>query len=360
MTQELATLPVEQRAQQALAAVGIGTIAQLTEKMESFLPMQELAITDKETYSAVSAGLAEVKATRTDITTRAKVAREDAIALQKAVIAAEKPLLEIIKPVEECLQAKADAWNQAEKARKAAKREKEAREAKRVADIGSLIAEITAIPGAFLNAASFEIAGAYEELEARDLEAEGSFGEFIEKAKEEKAKALESLKTAIDRAASKEEQARQFAEMKRQQEEAERKIKAQQEEIARQQAELQRQQQEAAQAKLDAERDTLAAQRKPQEEEARKFKEEQDRLAREAQAKADAEAKEQADKEEAARQAALAPDKYKLMKYADDLRAFAGANVPALQSDEANKLFAAVVGRINSLADQITERAEQL
>ena len=360
MTQELATLPVEQRAQQALAAVGIGTIAQLTEKMESFLPMQELVITDKETYSAVSAGLAEVKATRTDITTRAKVAREDAIALQKAVIAAEKPLLEIIKPVEECLQAKTDAWNQAEKERKAAKREAEAREAKRVAGIGALIAEITAIPGAFLNATASEIAGAYEFLNLRNLESEGSFGEFIEKAKEEKAKALESLKTAIDRASAQEEQARQFAEMKRQQEEAQAELKAQQEEIARQKAELQRQQQEAAQAKLDAERETLAAQRKQQEEEARKFKEEQDRLAREAQAKADAEAKAQADKEEAARQAALAPDKDKLTKFADALIAFIADNYPQLQSEPAQNLMASATGAFHKVANQIKERAEVL
>ena len=360
MGQELATLPVEQRAQQALVTMGAPTIEALMAKIKTFKPVSEAEITDKDTFTPAWESLKEVRETRKEIETTGKAARADATAYSKAVISAEKALLEVIAPVESALKEKTDAWKKQEEERKAAKREAEAREAKRVAGIGSLIAEITAIPGAFLNATASEIASAYEELNSRDLEAEGSFGEFIEKAKEEKDKALESLKTAIDRASTQEEQARQFAEMKRQQEEAQAELKAQQEEIARQKAELQRQQQEAAQAKLDAERETLAAQRKQQEEETRKFKEEQDRLAREAQAKADAEAKAQADKEEAARQAALAPDKDKLTKFADALIAFIADNYPQLQSEPAQNLMASATGAFHKVANQIKERAEQL
>ena len=354
--QELATLPVEQRAQQALATMGAPTIEALIAKMETFKPVSEAEITDKDTFTPAWESLKEVRETRKEIETTGKAARADATAYSKAVIFAEKTLLEVIAPVESALKEKTDAWKAAEEERKAEKRE-------RLQRIEAAIGAITAIPGNFLNATASEIASAYEELNSRDLEAEGSFGEFIEKAKEEKDKALESLKTAIDRASTQEEQSRQFAEMKRQQEEAQAELKAQQEEIARQKAELQRQQQEAAQAKLDAERETLAAQRKQQEEETRKFKEEQDRLAREAQAKADAEAKAQADKEEAARQAALAPDKDKLIAFADSLFSMATSaanNSPQLARQETIELLAKAGISLAKLAAQIKDRAEQL
>jgi DNA repair exonuclease SbcCD ATPase subunit len=354
MEKALSTMPVEQRAQQALVAMGAPTIEALIAKMETFKPVSEAEIIGKDTFTPAWESLKEVRAIRKDIETTGKNARADATAYGKAVIAAEKELVSVIGPVESILKEKTDAWKAAEEERKAEKRE-------RLQRIEAAIGAITAIPGNFLNATASEIASAYEDLNSRDLEAEGTYGEFVEKAKEEKAKALEALKTAIDRASAQEEQARQFAEMKRQQEEAQAAIKAQQEEIARQQVELQRQQQEAAQAKLEAERAELAAKRQQQEEAERKIKEEQDRLAREAQAKADAEAKAQADKEEAERQAALAPDKDKLMKFSDDLREFAVQNRPSFTSDAAEELFCvAIVGRINSLADQIKERAGQL
>ena len=349
MGRELATLPVEQRAQQALVTMGAPTIEALIAKMETFKPVSEAEITDKDTFTPAWESLKEVRETRKEIETTGKEARADATAYSKAVIAAEKTLLEVIAPVESILKEKTDAWKKQEEERKAAKREAEAREAKRVAGIGALIAEITAIPGAFLNAVSFEIAGAYEELESRDLESEGSFGEFIEKAKEEKAKSLDALKTAIDRAANQEQQARQLAEMQ-----------AQQAEFERQKAEFAEMQRQAELSAKSAENARFQAEKDKAEAEAKTLREADAKRQQEESARIAAEAKAQADKEEADRQAALAPDKDKLMKYAADLLEFAGTNVPALQSKEANELFTAVVVSINKIAAQIQNRASAL
>lgn len=361
MNQGLTTLSVDQQAISVLISNGVKPYLGMLEYLERHENLMVSVTPDNKDDAMLFKKVAdEISGVIKDHRTNGKIAREYPNALSKAIIATENEIAEPAEKMKDFFMAGYKTWKAADDERKAAKREAAEREAKRVASISALIAEITAIPGSFLNATASEIASAYEFLNLRDLEAEGFCGEFIEKANEEKAKALEALKTAIDRAIAHEEQARQFAEMKRQQEEAQAAIKAQQEEIARQQAELQRQQQEAAKAKLEAERAELAAKRQQQEEEARKIKEEQDRLAREAQAKADAEAKAQADKEEAARQAALAPDKDKLMKYAADLLAFAGTNVPALQSKEANELFAAVVGNLNKISVQLQARAQAL
>jgi DNA repair exonuclease SbcCD ATPase subunit len=355
VNQELTNLPVEQRAQQAIDAVGIGTIAQLAEKMESFLPVQELAITDKETYSAVSAGLAEVKATRIDITTRTKVAREDAVAFQKAVIAAEKQLLEIIKPVEESLQAKSDAWNQSEKDRKAAKRNRDA-------NITTAISAITSIPSTLMQADSESIKEAIAALEARDIYAEGCdvFGDFVEKALEEKAIALCSMTSWLSHVIDAEEQARQFAEMKRKEEEQQSLLDRMSKQAAAQQAEIERIQREAQQAKIDAERAELEAERSRQAAESRKLKEEQDRLARESQAKADAEAKAQADKEEAASQAALRPDKEKIIATLDGMSAWLKGNMPAFDNESSQMLAEWIASQTERLVSIAKQKAAEL
>ena len=354
MNQELTTLPVEQQAKSVLLSNGVKPYLGMLEYLERHENLMTSVTPDNKDDAMLFKKVAdEIGGVIKDHRKNGKIAREYPNALSKAIIATENDIAEPAEKMKDFFMAGYKTWKAADDERKAEKRE-------RLQRIEAAIGAITAIPGNFLNAAASEIASAYEELNSRDLEAEGSFGEFVEKAKEEKAKALEALKTAIDRASAQEEQARQFAELQRQQEEAQAAIKAQQEEIARQQAELQRQQQEAAQAKLEAERAELAAKRQQQEEAERKIKEEQDRLAREAKEKADAEAKAQADKEEAERQSALAPDKDKLMKYAADLLAFAGTNVPALQSKEANELFAAVVGSINKIATQIQSRASAL
>ena len=349
MGRELATLPVEQRAQQALATMGAPTIEALIAKMETFKPVSEAEITDKDTFTPAWESLKEVRETRKEIETTGKEARADATAYSKAVIAAEKTLLEVIAPVESILKEKTDAWKKQEEERKAAKREAEAREAKRVAGIGALIAEITAIPGAFLNATASEIASAYEFLNLRNLESEGSFGEFIEKAKDEKAKSLDALKTAIDRAANQEQQARQLAEMQ-----------AQQAEFERQKAEFAEMQRQAELAAKSAENARLQAEKDKAEAEAKTLREAEEKRQQEEAVRIAAEAKAQADKEEADHQAALAPDKDKLTKFADALIAFIADNYPQLQSEPAQNLMASATGAFHKVANQIKERAEQL
>lgn len=342
MEKALSAMPVEQRAQQALVAMGAPTIEALIAKMETFKPVSEAEITDKDTFTPAWESLKEVRAIRKDIETTGKNARADATAYGKAVIAAEKELVSVIDPVEFNLKEKTDAWKAAEEECKAAKRE-------RLQRIERAIAEITAIPGTLLNATSLEIQLAHDELKLRDIKSEGSFGEFIQKALEEQSKALEAMQMAFSRAVVAEEQARQLAEMQ-----------AQQAEFERQKAEFAEQQRQAELAKQAAENARLKAEKDKAEAEAKALREAEAKRQHEEDLRIVAEVEERAEKLEAERQAALAPDKDKLMKYAADLLAFAGTNVPALQSKEANELFAAVVGNLNKIAVQLQARASAL
>lgn len=342
MNKELAAMPVEQRAQQALVTMGAPTIEALTAKMETFKPVSEAEITDKDTFTPAWESLKEVRAMRKDIETTGKNARADATAYGKAVIAAEKELISVIDPIESVLKEKTDEWKRQEEERKAAKRE-------RLQRIEAAIGAITAIPGTLLNATSQEIQAANDALKARDLESEGSFGEFIEKALEEQSKVLESMQMAFTRAVVAEEQARQLSEMQ-----------AQQAEFERQKAEFAEQQRQAELAKQASENARLQAEKDKAEAEAKALREAEEKRRQEEAVRIAAEVKAQADKEEAERQAALAPDKDKLTKFSDALIAFIADNYPQLQSEPAQNLMASATGAFHKIVNQIKERAEQL
>ena len=342
MTQELATLPVEQRAQQALVTMGAPTIEVLIAKMETFKPVSEAEITDKDTFTPAWESLKEVRETRKEIETTGKAARADATAYSKAVISAEKTLLEVIAPVESALKEKTDAWKQQEEERKAAKRE-------RLQRIESAIGAITAIPGTLLNATSQEIQAAHDELKSRDLESEGSFGEFIEKALEEQSKALEAMQMAFAREVVAEEQARQLAEMQ-----------AQQAEFERQKAEFAEQQRQAELAKQTTENARLKAEKDKAEAEAKMLREADAKRQAEENARIEAEAKAQAEAEEQARQAALRPDKEKIIATLDCMSAWLNGNMPAFDNESSQMLAEWIASQTERLVSIAKQKAAEL
>ncbi|WP_144156499.1 hypothetical protein [Paraburkholderia sp. BCC1885] len=95
-----------------------------------------------------------------------ETAREDANALQKAVIERQKFLIGIIEPPEKRLLGLRDKWDEAEEAERQAKLEAEQ---KRVGDIRSRIADMAAIPTMMVGKSSETIAIAIESLEATEI-----------------------------------------------------------------------------------------------------------------------------------------------------------------------------------------------
>lgn len=296
-----------------------------------------IEVVNAETFKAVSDGLKEVSSTRIDIQKRGKLAREDAIKFQKEIIAAENYLVQIIDPVESALKEKSDNWKQQEEQRKAAKRE-------RLLRIERAIAEITALTGTLLNANSQEIKAAHNALKCRDFESEGTFQEYLEKAEKEKGKALEAMQLAFDRAVAAEEQAKMLVEMK-----------AQQAEFARQKAEFEDQQRQAELSKQAAENARLQAEKDKLEAEANELRKAEAKRKAEEQERIAAEAKAAAEKLEEERQAALRPDYEKLINFAESLSAWADANAPTLESEEAREMLQMALANIKELSAKIIE-----
>lgn len=79
--------------------------AELTTLADKYRNLTIKDISDKEGYNAVHEAQMQLRATRVDIEKRGKEMREDATAYQKAVIALERSLTDIISEVEDQLKA---------------------------------------------------------------------------------------------------------------------------------------------------------------------------------------------------------------------------------------------------------------
>lgn len=342
-TTNLPAIQSPSRAQQAISKFGGTSYIEMLEYLERHENlMTEVTPDNKDDAMLFKSVADEIGGKIKDHKAAGKLAREDATKFSKEVIATENEIADPAEKMKDFFMAGYKSWKVADDERKAAKRE-------RLQRIEAAIGAITALPGTLLNASSQEIQAAHDALKARDMDAEGTFQEFAEKAKEEQAKALEAMQTAFTRAVVAEEQAKQLAEMQRQQEEFERK-----------KAEFAEQQRQAELAKQAAENARLQAERDKAEAEARALREAEEKRQQEEAARIAAEEKAAAEKAEAARQAELAPDKDKLIKFADDIEEIAVNGAPSLGSNEANDLMIAALASIKKITAQIKDRAQAL
>lgn len=261
---QLAPLTPELRAQKALGFESAkAELVELAGKSASIIE-----ITNKAGYDQAHRARMELKNKRIEIQKTGKLAREDATAFSKAVIATEKQLIDLIETEETRLGTLQGEWD--------AEREREAEEvrridAERIQKQKDALAVITGSLSRLFGADVATLDLAAEQLQGFDM---GQFDDvFRPDADKARADALTAIGKARDERAALDLQA---AELRRKQEE--------QEQRDREAAEQRRKDDEAAQA-------------------------ERDRLAQEAQAKADAEAeerrvqREKEDKERAERQA---------------------------------------------------------
>lgn len=85
------------------------TVAEIKAMVARYASLQIQGIDDKEGYFAVDTARKELKRVRVKITKTGKTMREEAVAFQKAVIAKEKELVELVEPTERELEAKQEA-----------------------------------------------------------------------------------------------------------------------------------------------------------------------------------------------------------------------------------------------------------
>ncbi len=392
-----ANLPVEQRAQAAIAAQGAMTLDELKEEMLQYSGLMDLAVTNKETDKSVHEGYMTVKALRVDLQGKGKAAREDAVALQKAVVAAEREMLAIVKPVEEKLKNNRDAYrNEQKRIREEKKRRQE--------NIQNAISEYTNAPGKIVGLTSSEIATFIGELEKRNVIEQFAKwdGEGAEKAQEEKEKALAVMSAAHERAKAAEESQAELEKSRNLQkvselliaglaagsaaevtnsidaldgipasskeiiaavESAAERLKSKRDELDEQEAQA-RKVQEAEKAQLQAERDAEAVKAKAAKEEADRLRREvaEKEAAEQARIRAEEEAKKAAEAEaaEQARQDALRPDKEKLTIFIDQLGVFVENNAPDLEQEGAKELCTWFAQQIQRLNQATKKKADEL
>ena len=85
--------------------------AELQVLAEQISPSLSITIIDKKTYDEVHKSQMLLQEARLGIEKTGKSMREEALAFQKAVIAAEKDLIDVIEPIERELKAKKKAYN---------------------------------------------------------------------------------------------------------------------------------------------------------------------------------------------------------------------------------------------------------
>ena len=306
-------LTVQQRA--AVALKSDKARSELTAIAETLKSMKDP--TNRAGRDDCHSAVMQSVAARGAVAKAGKVAREDAVKYQKAIIAEEGSLIGIVKPNEDRVRALRDAWDEKEKAEKAAKAEAERL---RVLEITQRIAlfKTSANDAARFDVTSGQAAEILDELQAIEIDA--SFSEFFGEAKESHAAACADIratveaKRAAEEAAAKAEadrieaakaaaEAARIAEQKRQEDAAAAKAKAEAEAAER----AERERIEAAARKVEqdkadelrrVEAEKLAAERKDLEDQRAKFEAEQAaaRAVEEA-ARRECEAKERAEQE---------------------------------------------------------------
>ena len=288
------------------------------------------AITNKAGYDECHSARMALKAARIEVTARGKSAREDAVALQKAVLAAEKQLVSLIEPEEARLKELQDAVDQA-KARE--KEAKEAAERERVAELHRRFEAIRSLP---LRAAGRDVAAINELIsEAEGIDPAGFPEDMTAAAGFERKLAIAGIKAARDeRIAADKERERVAAEL------------AELETLRAKQAEMQAE----ADRLADAERERAAAEARRIEDQARAEREAVETAQRKARederARIDAERTEQRRKEDEQREAEIA-------KLAQQQAEAAAAFKAARDAEIANaSLFAAACEAVTFLRDK--------
>jgi hypothetical protein len=269
-TKELTTI---ERAEQAL---GLATLRpQLEALVKKSANIQ--TITNKAGRDECHSALMTLKNQRVAIEKTGKEARDEATRYSKAVIAAEKTLVEILTPEETRLAALRQEWDDA---REAEKREAERLEREAQQKQQDAIAEIAAVPGRLWGASVPEIEQALQELAGWDMAVFDDV--FSPSAAAARDAAIADLKVARDKRQALDDEAEA--------------IKAAQEELERQRKQLEAEQAAARKAQEEADRKAAEARAEAD----RLAQAERDRLAAEAKAEQDRIAAEQA-----ARQAEL-------------------------------------------------------
>lgn len=289
-------------------------------------------VNDREGYKLVSEARKTLKSERVQISKDAEELREGAVKFQKAVIAREKELINIIEPAERALSIEERNY---ESGREQIKQEQERIEAQRIQDRVNALAK-------FGHAIDFYQAKSISDEKFAELitQAEIDFNhEQEKKVLDEKARKEEENRIAIER-----------AEIERVRAEQERIAKEQQEREAKIKADQEKKEQaiRAEQERLEKERKAFedqkakeAAEKKRLEELEQAKKEAAERAKIEAEEKAKREEferieRERIAKEEAERKEALRPDKEKILSLSKAIKTIAFPEVT--QKDSVNLL----------------------
>jgi len=198
MSQELT---LTQRAEQALAFAETRTkLAEIVAKSANIV-----AVTNQDGREECHRALMVLRTTRVEIQKRGKAAREDATAFGKAVIGAEKELIDVVSPEESRLEALRDEWDNARERERQAKIEAEQ---KRVTAIQQRIATLRT-PAVNGNSPADDLAGYIDHL--RETEICEDFGEFADQARDARDGTVLRLQDMLRVATDREEQQRQDA-----------------------------------------------------------------------------------------------------------------------------------------------------
>ena len=299
-------------------------------------------VNDKVGLSAVRTARLELKDIRVDITKKAKKIRESAVRFQKAVIARETELIELVEPTERLLEAEEDRI-MLEKKR--IREEEEKREFERLQSMMTKLSEVNF-------AMDFtELKGLTDEqFETVLQEATDKYHETARQMELELE--MERQRQASIEAARKKEEER-LKKVAAEQEERQRQFEKEQLDFRVEQARIKKEQDlksaelKAAQDKIDAENAEkkrladLEQARKEAAEKAIKDKEEADRLA----------------KEELAREEAEKPDKEKIMKFAEYL--LDDIEYPVCTTEKGQQIISAVRAKVQEVATSLHATAKR-
>lgn len=280
MTTETTSITVQQR-----AAVALGSSKAEAELRELAAKSKSITVvTNKDGRQECHAAAMVAKEARISIEKAGKAAREDATAFSKAVISEEKRLVDMIKPEEDRLIGLRDQYDAGEKARKEAA---EAAERARIATIKEKIETIRRGP---MNASMLDANGAQAVLDmTEEVDIDDSFAEFRGEALEAKADAVEKLRAIVSAKVSAEATA---ARIKAEQEDEAARLEQERQRLAAERAEQDRisaENRAAEQRRMEAERAELERQRQELAKAQREAAEKAAAEKREAEAKAAAE-----------------------------------------------------------------------
>jgi colicin import membrane protein len=326
------------------------TDAAIIELRERYAGMK---IVDSASYEHVRVAIGEVRTKRTGVEKRRKELKAYALDYGRKVDAEAKRLTDALLTIENPLQTEKDRVD-AEK--EAVRQAKALKEKERVDGIRARITAFQHLLVEIQGKSSDEILKVLDN--AMDCEApEEIFMEFTAEANKSKEEVInglvkayqEKLKAEKEAEALKIEQER-LAKQKAEQEEAQRKIDEENRKVRE------------AQEKLEAERKAEKERQERAEFEHRAQEEAKVRAEAEAREKVEREAKQEAERIEKERiekerKAAMAPDKEKLLTFADEI---AAVKTPVLDSEQANTILSDASKAIRKILAMIRKEAEKL